>query len=322
LGIGGSKRLAGLRIAVTGGGGFIGEHVLRHFLAAGAELLVLGPTPHKRPLVRSLVANKEVRYLPDGLVADPADLADALHDYDSLVHLHYTRPSLGGFWTRLAAEVDANLLLTLRLLDAAERARVGQVCFASSVQVYTPPARGVSEYGPVGGPVSPYALVKLEQESAFRTWEQRTGRPAAMLRLSTVYGPGETVDRAIPNFIRAALGGTQPVVSGYGAGLFDPVYVGDVAEAFSMAIGNRAGGTFNIGTGRGRSSREVAALVIRLCQADCDIAEDLAEPDRGGPVCDVSRADEILGFRATTPLEVGLQHEIDWLRDPALTRTA
>lgn len=316
------QRLAGLRIAVTGGGGFIGEHVLRHLLAAGAEVELLGPTPLKRPMVSSLVANKVVGYLPAALTADRADLAEALHDCDSLVHLHYARPPVKGFWSRVVDEVNANLLLTLRLLDAAELARVGQVCLASSVQVYTPPARGVAEDGPVGWPVSPYGLVKIEQESFFRMWGQRAGRPASILRLSTVYGPGETVDRAIPNFIRAAQAGTQPVVSGLGAAVFDPVYVGDVAEAISLALANRACGTFNIGTGRGWSSREVAALVIRLCQADCDIAEDLAEPDRGGPVCDVSRAESVLGFKAATPLEVGLQHEIDWLHDPALTRTA
>jgi UDP-glucose 4-epimerase len=164
--------------------------------------------------------------------------------------------------------------------------------------------------------------VKLAQESSFFTWGQRTGRPSSILRLSTVYGPGETVDRAIPNFIRAALAGTRPVVSGHGAALFDPVYVGDVAEAFAMSIENRAGGIFNIGTGRGRSPREVAELVIRLCEADCEVAEDFGEPDRGGPVCDVSRAETVLGFKATTELETGLHAEINWLRDPALTRTA
>jgi UDP-glucose 4-epimerase len=269
-------------------------------------------------MVRSLVASKAVRYSPAALAADPADLAETLHDFDSLVHLSYSRPLVDGFWSRVAEELNTNLLLTLRVLEAAELARVDQVCFSSSVQVYTPPARGVAEDGPVGGGVTPYAMVKLEQESFFRKWEQRTGRPAAILRLSTVYGPGETVDRAIPNFIRAALAGTQPVVSGHGMAEFDPVYVGDVADAISLAIGNRTGGTFNVGTGRGLSCREVATLVMRLCRAECDIAEDLAEPDRGGPVCDVSRAEAVLGFKATTPLEVGIRREIGWLRDPAL----
>jgi UDP-glucose 4-epimerase len=311
-----------LRIAVTGGGGFIGEHVLRHLVDAGANVDVLGPTPLKRPQVRSMVANREVRYSPDALTADRADLVEALEGCDSLVHLHYTRPRVEGFWSRMVDEIDANLKMALRLLDAAELAGVGHVCLASSVQVYTPPAVGVRETDPVGGQVSPYAQVKLAQESAFRMWGQRTGRPNSVLRLSTVYGPGETVDRAIPNFIRAALAGAAPVVSGAGAALFDPVYVGDVAEAFAMAIENRGCGTFNIGTGRGWSPREVATLVIRLCEADSSIAEDLAESDRGGPVCDVSWAASVLGFKATTALEAGLQQEIGWLRDRAMTRTA
>jgi nucleoside-diphosphate-sugar epimerase len=170
--------------------------------------------------------------------------------------------------------------------------------------------------------LTPYGIVKLQQEDCARQWSRQTERPAAVLRLATVYGPGETVGRAIPNFIRAVLSGRQPVVAGRGAAQFDPIYVADVAGAFVCALEKGADGTFNIATGRGWPTRHVARLVMRLCAVEGDVVCNRAEPDRDRPVCNVARAEAVLGFKAKTPLEVGLQAEINWLRGLQLTRTA
>ena len=301
-------------MAVTGGGGFIGAHVLSHLLGAGAQVDLLGPTPLKRSSVRSLVQRGHVTYRPFALMADGHGLADILQGCDSLVHLRYRPPSTDRFWSRLGEGVNDNLLETVRLLDAAELAGVSHVCLASSARVYRPPALGVDEDGPVGGIPTPYTMVKLQQEDCLREWARQTRRAFAILRLATVYGPGETVDRAIPNFIRAVLSGRKPVVDGRGASLFDPIYVADVADAILCTLEKKADGTFNIGTGRGWPPRHVARLVIRICEAPGDVAENPAQPDRGGPVCNVTRALMVLGFKAATSLEAGLRAEIEWLR--------
>jgi nucleoside-diphosphate-sugar epimerase len=237
-----------------------------------------------------------------------------------LVHLRYQPTPATNFATRVEREVELNLTPTTTLLEAAQ-SNVDFVCFASSAMVYTPPAKGVTESGPVGENVSPYALIKLSQEACVRDWSSRTGRPASILRLGTVYGPGETVSRAIPNFIRAVLSGTQPVVNGQGLEPFDPIYIADVVEALIRSLERGADGTFNIGSGRGRSPVELARLVIRLCRADLGVTEDLGAEDRGGPVGDVSRAWDVLGFRAATPIEVGVAAEIAWMRSRQAPRS-
>jgi nucleoside-diphosphate-sugar epimerase len=236
--------------------------------------------------------------------------------------LRYRPPATNGFWSQLLEGVNDNLLETIRLLDAAAVAGVSQVCLASSVSVYQPPALGVDEDAAVGGSLKPYAVVKLQQEDCVRRWARETGRPAAILRLATVYGPGETVGRAIPNFIRATLAGERPVVAGRGASLFDPIYVADVAAAFLCALEKGSEGTFNIATGRGWPTKYVARLVMRLCAAEGDVELNRAEPDSDRPVCNIARAQSVLGFKATTSLETGLQAEIDWLRSRQLRRTA
>jgi nucleoside-diphosphate-sugar epimerase len=291
-------------------------------VAAGAQVDLLGPTPLKRRTVRSLIERDQVRYKPFALEGDAAELADTLAGCDALVHLRYRPPATNGFWSQLLEGVNDNLLETIRLLDAAAVAGVSHVCLASSVSVYEPPALGVDEDAAVGGSLKPYAVVKLQQEDCVRRWARETGRPAAVLRLATVYGPGETVGRAIPNFIRAALAGGRPVVAGRGASLFDPIYVADVAAAFLCALEKGPEGTFNIATGRGWPTKYVARLVMRLCAMEGDVELNRAEPDSDRPVCNVARAESVLGFKATTSLETGLQAEIDWLRTQQLRRTA
>ena len=285
-------------------------------------MVLLGPTPLRRRAVRSLIEREDVRYKPFALEGDPAGLARALDGCDAVVHLRYRPPATEGFWPQLLEGINGNLLETIRLLDAATVAGVGQVCLASSVSVYRPPALGVDEAAPVGGSLKPYAVVKLQQEDCVRHWAHQTGRPASILRLATVYGPGETVSRAIPNFIRAVLAGERPVVAGRGSSLFDPIYVADVAAAFVCTLGKGSEGTFNIATGRAWPTKYVARLVMRLCGAEGDVVLNGAEPDADRPICNVARARSVLGFKATTPLETGLQAEIDWLRNQQLRRTA
>jgi nucleoside-diphosphate-sugar epimerase len=279
------RRLAGRRVAVTGAGGFIGSHLRPHLLAAGAMV-----EPVSAPSLSSL------------------------RGFDSVVHLGYRRPAGYGFWGCLLEELQTNVLDTIRLLEAAAEAGIAQVCFTSSTRVYAPASRAATEDGPTGADLTPYAVAKLEQEAYVRRWARTTGGWATVLRLATVYGPGETVDRAIPNFIRAVLAGRPPVVDGAGIAPFEPVFVEDVVEAIACALDHGANGIFNVGTGVGRTPREVASLVIRLCGADCRVVENKAAADRGGPISDVSRAAAELSFRAQTPLDGGLCREIEWLR--------
>jgi UDP-glucose 4-epimerase len=307
---------------VTGAGGFIGAHLVVHLLAAGAHVDVLGPTPLKRRTLRSLIERGQVGYKPFALDPEGEAMVDALEGCDALIHLRYRPPTNDGFWSQLVESLDENLVETIRLLDAAAIAGVRHVSLASSVSVYTPPAVGVDEDSPVGEPLNAYAMVKLEQEACLRHWTHQTGRPGAVLRLATVYGPGEMVGRAIPNFIRATLSGGRPVVAGQGSAQFDPIYVADVAEAFLRALEKGAEGTFNVATGQGWPTRHVARLVMRLCDVEGDVELDHSALDRDRPVCNVTRAATVLGFKATTPLEAGLQAEIDWLRSVQLRRTA
>jgi nucleoside-diphosphate-sugar epimerase len=283
--------LTGRSIALTGGRGFIGAKLHQRLEAEGAS----------------------VRLLP-GPAAGVAELVGALDGCDTLIHLGYQFPTPTTYWSRLEEEVRTNVVEAAQLLAAAERSAVGYLCFASSVSVYRETRVGAKEGDAVGGPTSPYATAKLLQEHLCRSWGETTRRPIAILRLATVYGAGERVNRAIPNFIRSVLAGCDPSVNGRGVAPFEPIHVTDVAEAFAAAVALRANGTFNIGTGVGWAPRQVAALIIRLCHARLSVAEGPASVEAGRPICDVSKAADELGFRARVTLRDGLQDEIEWFR--------
>ena len=285
-------------------------------------MTLLGPTPTHRHVVADLVNDAKVEYFPRALGARLASLSTVLAQCDSLLHMNYRPGRAEGFRLRFDEEVHKNLVETQHLVDACELAGTEHVCFLSSALVYTPPREAAREDGPVGGGVPPYALVKLLQESRLRHWARRSGRPAALLRLTTVYGPGETVARAIPNFIRAALSGGEALVNRDLDARFDPVHVDDVAEAIVTVLARPAGGTFNIGTGRAWSPGQVAALVNRLCAGGLESPRPSEGMNFVRPVVDVSLAATILGFKAAIQLEAGLAEEISWLRDTQLRMTA
>jgi UDP-glucose 4-epimerase len=272
----------------------------------------------QRPAVLRLAEEGVLEHQAIGLEGDTGELRRALAGCEALIHLAYSPPLRKGFWAELGEQVEANLLPTIGLLDAADAAQVPFFCLASSVSVYSPPAVRVAEDSKVGVGVSPYALNKLEQEQLARTWAQDPGRSAAVLRLASVYGPGETAHRAIPGFIRAALAGQPLIVDGHGDQLFDPIYVDDAVEAISAAVGLRADGVFNIATGQGRTALDVANLVVQLTGASVEVVEDHNVASRGGAVCNVFKAAAELGFRAGTGFEAGLAQEIDWVRQEQL----
>jgi UDP-glucose 4-epimerase len=308
------RRLSGRRVALTGGGGFIGSRLAPLLLAHGARLTLLGPIANQRATTRSLVENQDVDYRAEALSGDQAGLRRALAGCDAVVHLAYRPHGRNTFWPGLREEIATNLVQTAGLLEAADSAGVTQFNLASSVSVYTPPGRGVDESGPVGGAVSAYAVVKLAQEQMVKAWAG-PGRSASVLRLATVYGPGETAHRAIPIFLTAAISGLPLVLHGQGDQEFDPVFVDDVAGAFLEALARRADGTFNIGCGEGWTARAVAQLVVKLWGEGLEVVENPAVHARGSAVCDVSLAASELGFRAQTTLEAGLADEIRWRRE-------
>jgi len=308
-----------VRVVMTGGGGFIGAHLLARMVGAGLDITLVGSTTGKSRYTASLVHAGTVRFLRCADTFDDEDiLRPALADADAFVLLGYTMPTALAASRRLSEEFTRNVAPLIRLLRAAEE-QPRHVVFASSVSIYGRPRTVPVHETEAPRPETPYAIAKLAAEETVQLLCEAAGSTASILRFATVYGPGETVPRAVPNFIQAALAGQPPVVSGDGSDEHDYVHVCDVVEATLQALRMRADGTYNIGTGVGTSTVDLCRLVLRLAGSDLAPAFRPADVARGPirTVCATERAAKELGFSARRDLHDGISEEIGWFRSEA-----
>jgi UDP-glucose 4-epimerase len=297
---------------MTGGGGFLGAHLLARFVGAGMSVTLVGPDTGESRYTAWMVAAGEVRFVrcdPDFSAIDPSC---ALDEADALVLLGDGEPlsplPLG------RAEIGRAVVPFAHLVAAF--ARPGKhIVLASSDAVYGAPERNpVRELDPLR-PRTALGLINAACEEAVRACSD-VHATATILRYSTIYGPGETATRAIPSIIRAALAGRPPVVEDDGLDEHDYIHVVDAADAMVSALRRRVTGTYNVGTGIGTTMAELASLIVWLTGSSEGPVRRPGEchATRGSIVLDASRAHLDLAVEARHELAEGLKEEIGWFK--------
>jgi UDP-glucose 4-epimerase len=216
----------------------------------------------------------------------------------------------------------ANLTGTLVMLQACCDAGVETFVFSSSCAVYGDAAAGAVDEAAATDPKSPYAVQKLASESYCRVFSELRGLRTFCLRYFNVYGPRQSVDTqygaVIPNFIRAALSGSAPVVYGDGEQSRDFVYVDDVADANLRCCRSRmqdAHAVLNIGSGRGTSINALARHVGTASGVTLSPRHVEARPGDVRHSCaDARCAAGRLGWQARVPIEEGLARTVAYFR--------
>lgn len=313
--------MKGTRVVLTGGGGFIGSRLLGALVASGADVTLVGANLGKSAATARMVSDGAVRFAFYG--SDPrrdSQVRDAMRSAELLVLLGYTLPTSRDPEQRRLEELSLNVSPNVQLLELAGDA-LEHVLFASSVDVYGSPERSPVYESDAVQPQSPYAWGKLSCEGALGSIAARRELGLTILRYATVYGPGETVPRAIPNFIRAALADAPLFIDGDGMDQHDYVYVDDVVDASCAALRLRAAGTYNIGTGSGTTTLEIARLVLGIANKDLEVIHRpprSPEPGRTVIVCATERARAALDFSARWRVSEGLRRETAWFRDELL----
>jgi UDP-glucose 4-epimerase len=311
-----------MRIAVSGGGGFIGAHLLARLLGAGIDVTLIGEDTGRSRYVAAMVTDGAARFTNCGAsFRDEEALRSALADADALVLLGYVAPRASSPADQLLEELEQNVASTARILRAAQ-GRVRHVVFASSDSVYGNPVRTPVRETDAASPRSPLAAAKLACERLVRSSCSAAGASATILRYSIVYGPGEPSSRVVPTFIRAALAGQPPQIDGEGRDEHDYVHVADAVDATMNAIRRGADGVYNIGTGIGTTTIELAQLVVWIgggTAAPVRCAAPERGSDRTSVVLDIALAGSDLGFAPRRSLTEGLAAEIGWFKTGAGT---
>ncbi|HVL49795.1 MAG TPA: NAD-dependent epimerase/dehydratase family protein [Candidatus Thermoplasmatota archaeon] len=196
---------------------------------------------------------------------------------------------------------------TLAMLEAA-RSFDARFVFISSAAVYGDPSKTpIREDSPVE-PVNPYGLSKAVGERYTNLYARLYGLETVILRPFNVFSPradpSSPYSGVVTQFVRAVSEGRPPVLHGGGLATRDFVHATDVSRAVLLALSeDRAkGGTFNVGTGRPTSIRDLAALVVKLAgSAVRPVDGEARRGDIAASVADVSRL-VALGHRPATDL--------------------
>ena len=305
--------LADKRIVVTGGGGFLGSHVVQKLTAAGCHTI----------------------FVPRSAQYDLTRMADVLRMYDDarpeiVIHLAARSGGIGLNRERPGELFRDNILMGVQVMEQARLQGVEKFVAIGSVCAYPKfiPIPFKEEDLWEGYPEetnAPYGLAKkmlLVQGQAYR---QQYGFNAIHLLLVNLYGPGDNIDleasHVIPALIKKCVdavetGGPEIVVWGTGNASREFLYVEDAAEAVGLATEHFDGAEpVNVGSGHEVTTRELVSLIARRTGFQGRIVWDTSKPDGQPRRClDVSKAERLFGFRARTPLEEGLERSIAWYR--------
>ena len=223
-----------MRVAVTGGCGFIGSHVVDHLIAAGHDVMVIDK--HKE------WPNASAEYLV-GDVFDDRALQSALDGRDMVFHLA-GGADVNEVTARPVDAVRLNVEGTARVLDAARRRGCRRVVLASTVWVYGATA-GYSERtedAPVDLRLTGhlYVATKLSAELLMHSYLEMYGQDFTILRYGIPYGPRMRDALVVARFVRAARSGDPITIAGTGEQQRNFVYVEDLADAHVLTLGDAA----------------------------------------------------------------------------------
>lgn len=290
-------------VLVTGGAGFIGGHLVAALLDAGWAVSVLddlstGRRERVPPAAR----------LVEGDVRDVGLVCTALDGVDAIVHLA-ARVTVRGSVDAVAEDLDVNLGGTLAVLAALDGHPIRRLVNASSMAVYadSPDRRPIGEDHPTL-PLSPYGISKLAAEHHVRLACNAADISAANLRYFNTWGPGQRLTPyvGVITIFLDRLHKRQPVeIFGDGRQTRDFVHVDDVVAATMAALTRDLQGvpSINIGTGRGTSVGELAAMVAAAVGCPDDRRHVQARREElTYSVADVTRARALLGYVPARPL--------------------
>ena len=302
------------RVLVTGGAGFIGSFTAERFQREGWAVRVLDDlsTGNRNNCDGSWdlrVAN----------IRDASAMADAVSECAAVVHLA-AFTSVPESFERHEVCYRTNVGGTFQVLDACATAGIPKLVFASSSAVYAELPDAPKREDDCPGPISPYAVSKLEGEHLCEAFRETRGLATTALRFFNVFGPRQPADSdyaaAVPIFVERGLSGQNLTIYGDGKQTRDFIYVEDVAEAIFCAAVGDTNGVLNVGTGE---AIDVVALADTIARLTGGPTAHRFEPPRAGDVrsslADVSRIEKAMRWRARSPLENGLVPTLAWWKE-------
>ncbi len=310
------------RFLVTGGAGFIGSHLVDRLLAQNpARVTVIDNFDefYDPQIKRANIANHlghQAYRLVEADIRNYAALKQLFSGevFDVIIHLAAkagVRPSVAD----PRAYNEVNVTGTVNLLDLAQRNGIKKLIFGSSSSVYglaaTPPFK---EDSPLA-PISPYGATKAAGELMAHTYSHLHGIQVVCLRFFTVYGARQRPDLAIHKFARLIASRRPIPVYGDGAAERDFTYIDDILQGVLAAIEYDATPfeIVNLGESQTVTVNRMIELLEEALGQKAVIERHPPQPgDMPRTHADIGKAQRLLGYKPTTPIEAGIQKFVEW----------
>ncbi len=313
--------IRGARCLVTGGAGTIGSTIVDQLVDAGAaEVIVLDNFVRgRRENLATALASGKVR-VTEGDIRDRQLVADVMAGVDVLFHQAAIRITQCATDPRLAVEVLVDG--TYEVVEAAADAGVRKVVAASSASVY-----GLATEFPTAEDHHPYAndtlygAAKTFNEGLLRSFHAMRGLDYVALRYFNVYGPRMDIyglyTEVLIRWMERLAAGQPPLILGDGQQTMDFVYTEDIARANLLAAeADITDEVINIGSGTETSLLELAQQLSQVMGSDSPPEFGPARSVNGVTrrLADVSRAADLIGWKAEIGLAEGLRRLVSWWR--------
>jgi nucleoside-diphosphate-sugar epimerase len=303
---------------VTGGGGFIGSHIVEELLQRGQTVRILDNfSTGKRVNVDAFKNDVEIFEVD---MAEATNLRDFVKGADYVIH-QAAIPSVPKSMIDPLRSHNSNVNGTLNLLLACRDAGVKRVVYASSSSVYGDSPTLPKHEDMMPNPLSPYGAQKLFAEIYCQVFTRAYKLETVSLRYFNVFGPRQDATSqysgVLALFIPAVLQGRRPTIHGDGLQSRDFTYVKNVAEANLLACTapGVGGQVFNVACGDRITVNSMLQQINQITGKD--ISPIYGEP-RAGDIkhsqADITRAKEHLGYAPKFSFEEGLRYTIEWYR--------
>ena len=287
-----------MKVLVTGGAGFLGRHVARHFGESGHEVTIFDQAPSDSGFPTIV-----------GDLVNPNDVKNAVAGNDSVVHIGAIGDVyLAGEQPALASSVNVTGSANIAEAALAEGARV---VYASTWEVYGEPEYEPMDEGHPTNPDHPYNITKLAGERILMAAGALRGLPIIALRLGTAFGSGLRPNSVFRIFIDKARAGEPITIQGDGAQGRQFTHASDIARAFRMAAESDVSGVaLNTVAPDTTSIKALAEMVVERFPTELTFG-DPRPGDVPPALVAASRAREVLGWQAEVPFEDGLDELIN-----------
>lgn len=309
-----------MKVVVTGATGHIGAYVSGRLSGAGWEVVAASRSGQMPRVAFEAAAGRgNVRPLALDLSSETAldVLGRELGPDVAVVHLAGWHPPATAASTPAdrGRLIEVNVMGTLRLLDAVRQSSGARiVVYASTFEVYGIPAEGpVTEAAPTR-PFSDYGATKVAGEDHLFAFSTEQGLPVVALRMPAIYGPGEHVSRALPNFLRAVARGERPKIYGDGLDRRDELHASDAALGIECALASTRSEVYNLADGEPHSVFDLARTALAVAGLGGEPELLPARKKRFDFHMSIDKIRTELGFEPRVRLAEGMAQQLRWLR--------